>query len=100
MLFKRHSYGAKVGEHETPESPLLSENVRQEPSVVDAGDTVELAVGGHHPEGAAFAHRFLKDKEEGAAGFPFTDVHGRGVAAGFGNTMDGEVFGLGDDRVG
>ncbi len=43
-----------VGDDEAFEAPLLAEHVAQQPAVGMRRDAIDLVVGGHHADGAAF----------------------------------------------
>ena len=79
------------------ESPLLAQDVAQQPLVGVGGDAVDLIVGGHHADGAALVQGLLERVEEDLAQNALRHVHRGTVRPGLRLAVGGEVLERGND---
>ena len=95
MGLRHHLDSEVVGDDVALESPLLAQNLVQQPAIHVRWHAVDLVVGGHHAAHARLLDRGLEGHKEVLADYALGDVAGRGVGAALGLGMHGEVLGGG-----
>ena len=78
--FDAVAHAAPVGDNETVKAPLLTQDLRQQATVVAAVDSVQFGIGAHHRGGPAFLDSDLKARQIDLAQRPFIE-NGVGVEA-------------------
>ena len=88
--------GSAVAHHQSPEAPLVAEDLAQQFVAAAAGLALEALIGAHHLLDAADLHEVLEGREVGlpqVAGRQVLDVEM--VAGLFRSAVDGKVLGTG-----
>ncbi len=92
MRVHQHLQAVTIGRDETVETPLLPQNLPEQPVIDVRGDAVDFVIGGHHASHVAFLDRGLEGHQECFANRAFGVICRRGVGTALGLSVSRKVL--------